>query len=86
MDRVVNDPPEFPMVRKLADASDRPRHAVVTSAWEAMDGRTLVRLVGQDQPLFTGPGGVLTGADDPGVDRDGPVEVALGVGLGEQGG
>lgn len=37
-------------------------------------------------PLLTGPGGVLVSADDRGVDGDDPVEVAFGVGLGEQGG
>lgn len=37
-------------------------------------------------PLLTGPGGVLVGANDGGVDRDDPVEVAFGVGLGEQSG
>ncbi len=35
---------------------------------------------------LTGPGGVLVGADDCGVDGDDPVQVAFGVGLGEQGG
>lgn len=35
---------------------------------------------------LTGPGGVLVGTDDRGVDRDDPVEVAFGVGLREQGG
>lgn len=34
----------------------------------------------------TGPGGVLVCAHDGGVDRDDPVEVAFGVGLGKQGG
>ncbi len=31
-----------------------------------------------------GPGGVLVGSDDRGVDRNDPVEVAFRVGLGEQ--
>jgi hypothetical protein len=35
---------------------------------------------------LTGPGGVLMSPDDGGVDRDDPVEIAFGVGLGEQGG
>ncbi|KOV97932.1 hypothetical protein ADL02_06905 [Streptomyces sp. NRRL WC-3723] len=35
---------------------------------------------------LTGPGGVLMGTDDGGVDRDDPVEVAVGVGPGQEGG
>jgi hypothetical protein len=34
---------------------------------------------------LTSPGGVLVGTDDGGVDCDDPLEVAFGVGLGEQG-
>lgn len=45
-----------------------------------------VRLAGWGGPLLTSPGGVLVSANDGGVDRDDPVEVAFGVGLGEQSG
>jgi len=33
---------------------------------------------------MTGPGRVLTNADHRGVHRDDPVQVVLGIGLGEQ--
>lgn len=36
----------------------------------------MVRLAGRG-PFLTGPGGVPVGADDGGVDRDGPVQVAF---------
>lgn len=44
----------------------------------------ICRLTGRG-PLVTGSGGVLMGPEDRGVDRDDPVEVAFGVGLGDQG-
>ena len=48
-------------------------------------GRWHGRLARWLGPLFAGPGGVLVGADDGGVDSDDPVQVALGVRLSEQG-
>jgi hypothetical protein len=61
------------------------RSIVVASTPVGATGGMVCRLTGRG-PFLRGPGGVPVCAHDGGVDRDDPVEVAFGGGLGEQGG
>ncbi len=82
----------LPIRRGIRMAAITRSNAGASPAWPGVSTkahhatvRSRGRRAHQPGPLFTGPGAVLVHAHNRGVDRDDPVQLAVRIGLGEQG-